>query len=125
MQITYRGNFIIIRYAAGDTTAPIQLADGYSFDTIAVVGSENINVIYNEITFIHGAIMRFPPINSKSPCILNPIVVDPTKHAYLRILIMKFGQIPDVHYFDKAFEPILVTGEDGNEYNVIPSDQFK
>mgnify|MGYP001095926717 CR=1 FL=1 len=27
--------------------------------------------------------------------------------------------------FDKAFEPILVTGEDGNEYNVIPSDQFK
>lgn len=27
--------------------------------------------------------------------------------------------------FDKAFEPILVTGDDGNEYNVIPSDQFK
>lgn len=26
---------------------------------------------------------------------------------------------------DKAFEPILVTGDDGNEYNVIPSDQFK
>lgn len=23
------------------------------------------------------------------------------------------------------FEPILVTGDDGNEYNVIPSDQFK
>lgn len=27
--------------------------------------------------------------------------------------------------FDSAFEPILVTGEDGKEYNVIPSDQFK
>lgn len=33
--------------------------------------------------------------------------------------------LPDAHYFDKAFEPILVTGDDGNEYNVIPSDQFK
>lgn len=39
--------------------------------------------------------------------------------------ITKFGQLPDSHYFDKAFEPILVTGDDGNEYNVIPSDQFK
>lgn len=24
-----------------------------------------------------------------------------------------------------SFEPILVTGDDGNEYNVIPSDRFK
>ena len=125
MTITYRGNFIIIRYRAGETPAPIRLADGYSFDTIAVVGANNINVIYNEITFVLGAPMRFPPINSKSPCILNPIAIDNTKDSYLRILIMKFGQIPDTHYFDKAFEPILVTGEDGNEYNVIPSDQFK
>lgn len=44
---------------------------------------------------------------------------------YIRILIEKFGQIPDSHYFDKTFEPILVTGDDGNKYNVIPSDQFK
>ena len=29
------------------------------------------------------------------------------------------------NYFDNAFEPILVTGDDGKEYNVIPSDQFK
>lgn len=27
--------------------------------------------------------------------------------------------------FDAAFKPILVTDDDGNEYNVIPSDQFK
>lgn len=26
---------------------------------------------------------------------------------------------------DKAFDPILVVGNDGNEYNVIPSNQFK
>ena len=41
------------------------------------------------------------------------------------IVIEKFGPIPDSHYFDNAFEPILVTGDDGKEYNVIPSDQFK
>lgn len=30
------------------------------------------------------------------------------------------GENHDDPYFDKAFEPILVTGDDGNEY-----DQFK
>lgn len=40
-------------------------------------------------------------------------------------IVIYFGQIPDPHYFDKAFEPILVTGDDGNKYKVIPSDQFK
>lgn len=125
MTVNYKGNFVIIRYNVGETPAPIRLADGYSFETISVVGASNINVIYNEITFVQGAIMRFPPVNSKSPCVLNPLIVDNTKQAYIRILIFKFGQIPDPHYFDNAFEPILVTGEDGNEYNVIPSDQFK
>lgn len=33
------------------------------------------------------------------------------------------GSFIHIH-FDKAFEPILVVGDDGNEYNVIPSDQF-
>lgn len=45
--------------------------------------------------------------------------------SVIKFYIEKFGQIPYTHYFDKAFEPILVVGEDGNEYNVIPSDQFK
>lgn len=125
MTVNYKGNFVIIRYNVGEKPAPIRLADGYSFETISVVGANNINVIYNEITFVQGAIMRFPPVNSKSPCVLNPLIVDNTKQAYIRILIFKFGQIPDPYYFDNAFEPILVTGEDGNEYNVIPSDQFK
>lgn len=44
---------------------------------------------------------------------------------YFRLSIEKFGQIPDAHYFDKAFDPILVVGDDGNKYKVIPSDQFK
>jgi hypothetical protein len=125
MTVNYRGNFIIIRYNAGEQPKPILLADGYSFETISVVGATNISVIYNEITFVTGAVMTFPPVNSKSPCVLNPLIIDNTKQAYLRLLIFKFGQIPDPHYFDKEFETILVTGEDGKEYNVIPSDQFK
>lgn len=125
MTVNYKGNFVIIRYEAGEKPTPIQLADGYSFETISVVGSNNINVIYNEITFVLGSVMTFPPVNSKSPCVLNPLIVDNTKPAYIRILIFKFGQIPDIHYFDTAFEPILLTGDDGKEYNVIPSDQFK
>lgn len=47
---------------------------------------------------IKGAIYHFPPVRSKSPT---------------TITITKFGQIADSHYFD------------GNEYNAIPSDQFK
>ena len=125
MTVTYNGNFMIIRYDIGDKSQIVQLPDGYSFDTIAVLGADNINVIYDEITFTKGFPMRFPPVNSKSPCILRPLILDNTKKAYIRILIMKFGQIPDINYFNKAFKPILVTGEDGNEYNVIPSDQFK
>lgn len=52
-------------------------------------------------------------------------ITDLTKAAEIRFTIEKFGQIPDAQYFDKAFKPILVTGDDGKEYNVIPSDQFK
>ncbi len=123
--ITYKGNVFIIQYKEGEIPEPIRLADGYSFDTIAVIGSSNVTEIYKGITFVNGMPMRFPPVNSKSPCTVWPVVHDKTKAAYLRILVMKFGQIPDEHYFDKNFEPILVVGDGGNEYNVIPSDQFK
>ena len=125
MTIGYRGNLIILRYAAGETPQPIQLKDGYSFDTITVLAADNINVIHTEINFVLGSVMRFPPINSKSPCTLNPVKIDKTKSAYIRILIMKFGQIPDPHYFDGSFKSILVKGDDSEDYNVIPSDQFK
>lgn len=125
MKITYVGNVVILQYEAGEKPELIQLAAGYSFDTIAVIGALNITEIYKRITFVTGKPMRFPPVNSKSPCTLHPVITDNTKSAYIRILIMKFGQIPDPHYFNGPFKPILVTGDDGNEYNVIPSDQFK
>ena len=41
------------------------------------------------------------------------------------ISIEKFGQEPNINYFNGKITPILVTGNDGKEYNVIPSDQFK
>ena len=125
MNISIKGNFIAIKYNANDPTVDIQLPDGYSFETLQVTSNVNIGVIYPEITFVKGSTMHFPPINSKSPCILRPILVDSTKSGEIRILIEKFGQIPDLHYFDKTFDPILVVGDDGKEYNVIPSDQFK
>lgn len=125
MTIGYRGNLIILRYDAGEIPQQIQLKDGYCFDTITVVDADNIKVIHNEINFVLGSVMRFPPINSKSPCTFQPTKIDNTKSAYIKILIMKFGQIPDPHYFDKSFDPILVAGEDGKEYKCIPSDQFK
>lgn len=64
-------------------------------------------------------------VNSKSPCTIKVSRIDDTKLARLRFSIEKFGQIPNIDYFNKAFDPILVVGDDGNEYNVIPSDQFK
>ena len=125
MTIGYRGNLIILRYSAGEIPQQIQLKDGYCFDTITVVDADNIKVIHNEINFVLGSVMRFPPINSKSPCTFQPTKIDNSKSAYIRILIMKFGQIPDPHYFDGSFKSILVKGDDGIDYNMIPSDQFK
>lgn len=125
MKTNYRGNCVDFIYEAGEKPEKIQLPDGYSFDTISVIGASNVSEIYTGINFVLDTPMTFPPVNSKSPCTLLPSVKDATKSAYIRILIMKFGQIPDAHYFDKAFDPILVTGDDGNKYKVIPSDQFK
>lgn len=129
MNIAYYGNIVAINYSAGDTSPLITLPDGYSYNKIVILNATNINFILNNIPVKQGVNetieLTFPPINSKSPCLLHPTIVDSTKAATLRILITKFGQIPDVHYFDSTFEPILVTGDDGKEYNIIPSDQFK
>ena len=100
------------------------LPTGYSINTMHI--SQVINIIsINEIAIKNDSRYIFPVINSKSPSTIKFYVQDLTKSAELRFVIEKFGQIPDAHYFDKAFDPILVTGDDGKEYNVIPSDQFK
>lgn len=126
MNLSVKGNAIEVTFNANE---PIQygyitLPDGYSFEQINLLSANNCYPINNISSTFLGK-RTFPPVNSKSPCQLSYAIVDTTKAASFRAIIEKFGQIPDIHYFDKPFEPILVTGDDGKEYNVIPSDQFK
>lgn len=128
MNIVYRGNCVRIFIEANELTnkrVPITLKDGYSYETIYIAYLHNISELVPYFLITNNAEYHMPPVRSHSPSTISLLVTDLSKSAEIRILIKKFGQIPDVHYFDKEFEPILVTGDDGNKYNVIPSDQFK
>lgn len=128
MNLNTYGNIIYISYDASELSVheqKITLPNGYSYEDILIVNSVNISTVQNRLLANSNVHMIFPPINSKSPNTFFLYITDLTKIASIRILICKFGQIPDAKYFDAAFEPILVTSEDGNEYPVIPSDQFK
>nr|DAS78793.1 MAG TPA: hypothetical protein [Caudoviricetes sp.] len=120
------GNNIRISIAANElttNTVHITLPDGYSYENIHVTLINNIGEIAHLVSVGYDS-YTFPPVRSHSPSTFDLFVQDTSKRAEIRILIEKFGQIPDAHYFDKAFEPISVTGDDGNDYNMIPSDQF-
>ena len=126
MTVNYYGNVVDIKYKAGDKQVPITLADGYSIEDIVILRNSGITGLGDGIPIPLGpnVTLHFPPVNSRNPNTIT-LLFDTTKDQHFCFFIRKFGQIPDPHYFDKAFEPILVTGDDGNEYNVIPSDQFK
>lgn len=126
MTLTVRGNAIEVTFDANEPLQSgfITLPDGYSFEQINLLSANNCAPINRLSSPVLGK-RTFPPVNSKSPCQLSYAILDTTKAASFRAIIEKFGQIPDTLYFDKEFEPILVTGDDGKEYNVIPSDQFK
>lgn len=126
MTMLVQGNCISIRIPEneGQPTA-IQLPDGYSFEKIHIIALTNIKYLIPSLQITSGSVYTFPVVDSKSPCYVQPVISDVSKISEIKFFIEKFGQIPDTHYFDNAFEPILVTGDDGNEYNVIPSDQFK
>lgn len=123
MRVDIRGNTCFFSFAAGES-AIVALPDGYSFEQIHITGIKNVWGIY-QTGISQNEVLIFPPVNSKSPCTLSFNIINTSSTAEIRLTIEKFGQIPDAHYFDNTFEPILVTGDDGNEYNVIPSDQFK
>lgn len=116
------GNVFRFEIPAGQTM--ITFPDGYSYEKIIFTYLENTNFINSTNTVINVE-FTFPVVNSTSPNYLVFSLLDPSKVTKIRGMILKFGQIPNNHYFDKDFEPILVTGADGNEYNIIPSDQFK
>lgn len=125
MQTLIKGNNIRILLTESENDITFTLPNGYSYETILITGSQNINYINPLCKAITGSIYNFPPIKSKSPSTIKLLKSDTTSAASLVLTIIKFGQIPDSHYFDTTFDPILVTGDDGNEYYVIPSDQFK
>lgn len=124
----FRGNCIRISTDANefsDKRITITLPDGYSYETIHILYLYNITELVPYFLIANNQTYHIPPVRSHSPSTFSLLVSNLAERAEIRILIEKFGQIPDEHYFDKTFEPSLVTGDDGNEYNVIPSDQFK
>lgn len=125
MEVMIKGNCIRITLTEAENDIVCTLPDGYSYETFLLAGYVNINYINPICKAQQGATYHFPPVRSKSPTTLRLLKNDAAKAASAIITIVKFGQIPDTNYFDKAFEPILVVGDDGKEYNVIPSDQFK
>lgn len=127
MTIKYYGNVVDIQYDVSDPSGKaITLINGYSIEEMTITYNSGIYGLFfgAPIPTTTTVNLRFPPVHSKNPNVIKPLF-DNTKKQRLTFIITKFGQIPDPHYFDKAFEPILVTSEDGNEYSVIPSDQFK
>lgn len=128
MTIEYYGPFIYIKFNPNEVSNPhtyVQLPDGYSYERILINEVFNITELAPYMTINRGDRITFPVVNSKSPSRIPLFIKDSSKNAEIRFTIEKFGQIPDAHYFDDAFKPILVTGDNGKEYNVIPSDQFK
>jgi hypothetical protein len=128
MNNVIKGNCIRIYIDANELTTkrvPITLPDGYSYETIRILYLKNITEIHPYFLVGYNTEYHIPPVRSHSPSTFNLLVGNLAETAEIRILIEKFGQIPDSHYFENVFEPILVTSEDGKEYNVIPSDQFK
>lgn len=118
---------ITVKMAANELTSNDYvyiLPLGYTINTMYITSLTNIDAI-NRALIQRNTRLVFPVVNSKSPSYITLYIPDLTKAAEIRFTIEKFGQIPDGGYFDSAFKPILVTGDDGKKYNVIPSDQFK
>lgn len=124
----FKGNCIRIYFDANELKnkrVSVALPDGYSYESIHIIYLKNISELLPYFLITTNSSYYIPPVRSHSPSTVNLLVSNLAETAEIRFLIEKFGQKPDPHYFDKAFEPILVTGDDGNEYKVIPSDQFK
>lgn len=126
MTINYYGNIVDIKFDTTDSSgAAITLIDGYSIEEMTIIHNSGIyGLILGAPIDTTTVNLRFPPVHSKNPNVLK-LLFDNTKQRRFTFVITKFGQIPDPHYFDKAFEPVLVVGDDGKKYKAIPSDQFK
>ena len=110
---------VIISSVAPHNKEHIILPAGYSiYSFISTVSCSLSNKGFYEIQPLIE--YKFRIVNGKSPCeIYIPNDTDTPINPI--IVITKFGGEPDLHYFDKAFEPILVKRKDGTEYNLIPT----
>lgn len=127
MTTIVNGCNITLKLAANESTSNDYvyiLPRGYTINTMLITSLTNIEAV-NRATIQRYTRLVFPIVNSKSPSYITLYISDITKAAEIRFTIEKFGQIPDDSYFDNPFKPIVVTGDDGKKYNVIPSDQFK
>ena len=127
MTAMIRGNLIALNFNANDLTNNefnYKLPDGYSVHQMKILSLNNVLIINTNISLSPNTYV-FPIVNGKSPSTIPMYILDNSKPAFARLSIEKFGGLPDDDYFNKAFEPILVTGDDGNNYPLIPSDQFK
>lgn len=118
---------ITLKVGANESTSNdyvYRLPIGYTINTMYITYLTNIEAV-NRAFIQRNSRLVFPIVNSKSPSYITLYISDTTKAAEIRFTIEKFGQIPDDSYFNSTFKPLLVKGDDGKQYNVIPSDQFK
>lgn len=117
---------IAVRFEANElnnNSYAYTLPSGYSINTMHITTAINVDRLAQAIVRNDSRLV-FPVVNSKSPSTFKLHIIDTAKFSEFRFTIEKFGQIPDETYFNHEFYPISVTSEDGNKYNVIPSDQF-
>lgn len=132
MNTTFAGNVIQIIIESSDigNSNVLTLPDGYSVKQLYYSGSSNISLTAKGIYLSPNINITFPVVNSKSPSVFNIFANQNSKVGdTIRLTILEFGCIPDSHYFDKTFDPILIKSKDENgdeiEYNMIPSTQFE
>lgn len=121
------GNLISLNFRPDELTSPsyvYRLPEGYSVYQMKIISLTNAIIINIDISLKPDTYV-FPIVNGKSPSTINIQITDIKKPTYVRLSIKSLGGIPYEDYFKEAFKPILVTGEDGKEYKVIPSEQFK
>ena len=117
----------------------VTLPDGYSMYDVTFCETPGVNYLpgiaglavgmsvlpspYDALKLPTDQHVIFPVVNGKSP---NQFIIHFTSDAiyYARIVINKFGGEPDTHYFDEAFEPVIIHRKDGTEYNLIPQRDY-
>lgn len=128
MILSYKGPFIFMSFNPNELSerdVTIPLPDGYSYKRIYIDRVTKISSLFLNIDIHTGDRLTFPVVNSKSPSTLRLFIPDLSLASEIRIIIEEFGQIPDPNYFENTFTPIIIRGNNGNNYPIIPSDQFK